>query len=54
MLTNKAVTFFHDQLMQVIIESLKNRMKNKFMSQEIDNEVVVQFMASAYVGVVEW
>lgn len=54
MLTNKGVTCFHDQLMQVIINKFNDRMKKRFMNQEFDKEVFVQFMASAYVGVVEW
>ncbi|BBI33892.1 TetR/AcrR family transcriptional regulator [Cohnella abietis] len=54
MLTNKGVTCFHDQLMQVIINKLYERMEKGVMNQEFDREVLVQFMASAYVGAVEW
>jgi hypothetical protein len=54
MLTNKGTPCFHDQLLLMIMHGMNERMKMGGMNRGMSNEIVVQFMASAFVGVVEW
>jgi AcrR family transcriptional regulator len=54
MLKNKGTPCFHGRLLLIFMYVMNERMKTGDMSQEGSNEIVMQFMASAFVGVVEW
>jgi AcrR family transcriptional regulator len=56
MLTNKGIPIpcFHDRLLLMIMHEMNERMTMGDMNRGTSNEIVVQFMASAFVGVVEW
>ncbi|MFC4807971.1 TetR/AcrR family transcriptional regulator [Paenibacillus sp. GCM10023250] len=54
MLTNKGITCFQEQLILMVKKGITARLKIEEMKQEDNNVVVVQYMASAFVGVVEW
>ncbi|MZQ86436.1 TetR family transcriptional regulator [Paenibacillus sp. 5J-6] len=54
MLTNKGITCFQEQLIFMVKNGINERLKAGEINQGDDNEVAVQYMASAFVGVVEW
>lgn len=56
MLTNKGIPLpcFHDRLLLMIMQEMNERMNMGSRNREMNNEIVMQFMASAFVGVVEW
>ena len=54
MLKNKGIPCFHDRLLLITMQGMNERMKTGDINQEENNEIVIQFMASAFVGVVEW
>ena len=54
MLNNKGIACFRDQMLQVSIRGISEGLKLEHISKGFDKEVIVQFMASAFVGVVEW
>ena len=54
MMNNKSIFYFHDQMLQISIRGISERMKKEHINKEFDKEFVVQFIASAFVGVVEW
>lgn len=54
MLTNKGLTCFQEQLIQMVKSGIKERLQIGEINPEDNKEVVVQYMASAFVGVVEW
>jgi AcrR family transcriptional regulator len=54
MLTNKGLTCFQEQLILLVKNGIVERMSIGETKQEDNKEVVVQYMASAFVGVVEW
>ncbi|MFJ8456079.1 TetR/AcrR family transcriptional regulator [Bacillus paramycoides] len=54
MLSNKGTSRFHDKMMSMTINEMNERIKMGDINQGLNKEVVVQYMASAFVGVVEW
>jgi hypothetical protein len=54
MLKNKGIPCFHDRLLLIFRRGMNERMKIGGTNQGGGNEIVIQFMASAFVGVVEW
>lgn len=54
MLTNKGITCFQEQLIFMVKNGINERLKAGEIKQGENIEVAVQYMASAFVGVVEW
>ncbi|OOM73401.1 TetR/AcrR family transcriptional regulator [Clostridium sp. BL-8] len=54
MLDKRVNSYFRNRLQSVIIEGIKMYMNTNEINSELDKEVLVQFMASAFVGTVEW
>ena len=54
MLKNKGIPCFHDRLLLISKQGMSERMKTGDIHQGGSNEIVIHFMASAFVGVVEW
>lgn len=54
MLANQRTTVFRERLMQVIASTVDQKIKMNDINQEMDKELIAQFMASAFVGTVEW
>ncbi|NHN35255.1 TetR/AcrR family transcriptional regulator [Paenibacillus agricola] len=54
MLSNKGITCFREQMNLVVINGITERLKTGEINHGHNKEVVVQYMASAFVGVVEW
>jgi AcrR family transcriptional regulator len=54
MLKNKGIPCFHDRLLLIFRRGMNERMKTGDIQQGGSNEIAIQFMASAFVGVVEW
>ncbi|MDG0810346.1 TetR/AcrR family transcriptional regulator [Cohnella rhizosphaerae] len=53
-ITNKGISCFKEQFIQIIKNGIMERLKVSRNYEEGNKEVAVQFMLSAYVGVVEW
>jgi AcrR family transcriptional regulator len=53
-LTNKGIPAFRKRLLDMAKNSLKAQINMSDTNQNIQNEVLVQFLASAGVGVIEW
>ncbi|CAM4505282.1 AcrR family transcriptional regulator [Paenibacillus endophyticus] len=54
MLSNKGITCFQEQLILMVKNGIIERLKTEEDNHGDNKEVVVQYMASAFVGVVEW
>lgn len=54
MLSNKGITCFQEQMNFMVKNEITERLKTGEINQGDNKEVVVQYMASAFVGVVEW
>lgn len=55
MLANKGAPYFRSRFLEYQIEAFKNELrKTKESTSAVNEEVIVHFVASAYVGVVEW
>lgn len=55
MLASKGAPFFRIRFLDFLIEQFKQEVDvNKGKNQGLKDEVIVRFVASAYVGVVEW
>ncbi|NBD28171.1 TetR/AcrR family transcriptional regulator [Paenibacillus glycinis] len=54
MLADKGITCFRERLIHMVQNGLIERLLTEASNREARDEVAVQFMASAYVGVVEW
>nr|WP_264373572.1 TetR/AcrR family transcriptional regulator [Paenibacillus psychroresistens] len=54
MLSDQGITCFQEQLSRLVKNGITERLKTGEINQEDKKEIVVQFMASAFVGVVEW
>ncbi|HZG17185.1 MAG TPA: TetR/AcrR family transcriptional regulator [Candidatus Bathyarchaeia archaeon] len=55
MLANKGAPYFRTRFLEYQIEAFKNELrKTHTRINEVSEEVIVHFVASAYVGVVEW
>lgn len=53
-LTNKGVPCFQKQLVQLVKNGIMERLKISGNYEESNHGVAIQFLLSAYVGVVEW
>ncbi len=55
MLANKGAPYFRSRFLEYQMEAFKNELrKTNKKNNAVDEEIIVQFVASAYVGVVEW
>jgi Transcriptional regulator len=55
MLANKGAPYFRSRFLEYQIEAFKNELrKTNEKNSSVNEEVIVHFVASAYVGVVEW
>lgn len=55
MLTSKGAPFFRNRFLEFLVEEFKDEVDTTQGKNEgLDKDLVVQFVASSYVGVVEW
>lgn len=55
MLASKGAPFFRSRFLEFLIEEFKDEVDNtKGKNEGLNKDLVVQFVASSYVGVVEW
>jgi len=54
MFTNQRSSIFRERLLHFVSASLAQKLTNQEQQSEIDNELNAQFMASAFVGILEW
>ena len=54
MLSNKGISCFHDKMMRMSINGINELINLGKINQEYNKDVDIQFMASAFVGTVEW
>lgn len=54
MLTNKGILTFRNRLLSMAAQNLQEGIEKVDFDQEIKKDVMVQFLASAAVGVIEW
>lgn len=54
MLTNKGVPAFRNRLLTMAIQSLDKQIDMSGINRDMNKEILVQFLASAAVGVLEW
>ncbi|QGQ97304.1 TetR/AcrR family transcriptional regulator [Paenibacillus psychroresistens] len=54
MLSNKRTSLFRERMLQFIVANKKEKIDEQGINQDIDKELIIQFMSSAFVGIVEW
>lgn len=54
MLTNQRTSVFRERMLQNLAASITEKINMQEINQEMDKELITQFMASAFVGTVEW
>jgi AcrR family transcriptional regulator len=54
LLSNRRTSVFRERLLQFVSINVKKKLDMLDLHPEIDNELNAQFMASAFVGIVEW
>jgi AcrR family transcriptional regulator len=54
MLSNKRTSVFRERLLTFVSANVKEKLDRHDRKPDIDNELNAQFMASAFVGIVEW
>ncbi|BBI33602.1 TetR/AcrR family transcriptional regulator [Cohnella abietis] len=54
MLNNQRTSVFRERLQHFVSVNLKEKLDRQDLQPEIDNELNAQFMASAFVGILEW
>lgn len=54
MLSNRSMPSFRDRMQKMILQGIREHMNMNDINQGMNQEVVAQFMASAFVGVIEW
>lgn len=54
MLSNNRTSVFRDRMLQVVADNIREKLENKDNNQGLYLELTIQFMASAFVGTVEW
>lgn len=54
MLLNKGVPSFRDRMQQMVITGINEQLNMKAINQSLSRDVLGQFMASAFIGVLEW
>ncbi|HEY5584090.1 MAG TPA: TetR-like C-terminal domain-containing protein [Ruminiclostridium sp.] len=53
-LTNKGIPAFRNRLLDMTLNSLREQIDMSGINQNMNKELLVQFLASAAVGVIEW
>jgi len=53
-LTNKGIPAFRNRLLDMALNSLREQIYMSGINQNMNNELLVQFLSSAAVGVIEW
>ncbi|REK76743.1 TetR/AcrR family transcriptional regulator [Paenibacillus paeoniae] len=54
LLFNQQASMFRERLVQFMSDSVRDKLKNNTVPSEINDELNAQFVASAFIGVVEW
>ncbi|HLZ62236.1 MAG TPA: TetR/AcrR family transcriptional regulator [Ktedonosporobacter sp.] len=54
LLANKGVPAFRNRLMAVMLQILDEHIETSGLNQDMNREILVQFLASAIIGVLEW
>lgn len=54
MLSNQRTSVFRERLLTFVSTNVKEKLDRQELHPDIDNELNAQFMASAFVGIVEW
>ena len=54
MLTNKGMPSFRDRMHQMMVEGISDQINLDDMNKGLHKEFLVQFMASAIAGTIEW
>ncbi|RXZ81739.1 TetR/AcrR family transcriptional regulator [Paenibacillaceae bacterium] len=54
MLTNQRTSVFRERLLQFVSASVNEKLDKQDLQPDIDNELNAQFMASAFIGILEW
>lgn len=54
LLVNKGIPAFRNRLMAVMLQILREHIDESGINQNMNKEVVAQFLASAVIGVLEW
>lgn len=54
MLANKRTSLFRERMLQIIVANIKEKLDEQDINQEMNKEILIQFMSSAFVGIVEW
>ncbi len=54
LLENRGVPAFRNRLSAVILQILDEHMETSGLNQDMNKEILVQFLASALIGVLEW
>ncbi|MMZ55417.1 HTH-type transcriptional regulator MtrR [compost metagenome] len=54
LLTNRSSSMFRERLMQFVSAELRKKLAASDRQLDIDHELNAQFMASSFVGIVEW
>jgi AcrR family transcriptional regulator len=52
--SNRRTSVFRERLLQFMSDSIKNKLDMQALRPNIDNELNALFMASAFVGIMEW
>lgn len=54
MLTNKAMPAFRERILKMTLKNMEENIDMTGINQDINKQIMVQYVASAAVGVVEW
>ncbi|TFE26951.1 TetR/AcrR family transcriptional regulator [Cohnella luojiensis] len=54
MLSNNRTSVFRGRMLQIVASNLKEKIDKQDIDQEMDKELMIHFIASAFVGAVEW
>ena len=54
MLANHRTSIFRERLQQILVANIKEHLDRQDTYRDMDKEMLIQFMASAFVGIVEW
>jgi AcrR family transcriptional regulator len=54
MISNKTTSLFQERMLNFVTTSIKKAIDMPYIHQEMDMELVTQFNASAFVGIMEW
>jgi hypothetical protein len=54
MLSNKGVPAFRNRMLTLAVQSLEQQIDNNNLPKGLNKKILVQFLSSAAVGVLEW